>query len=104
MSATINGTAITQTATVTVTPATPSVITQTLLTAGNNTVNQTVYTTAAITPAPSTLITVAVLGHREAGATPSPTLSGGGMAAWTEVASGTLPTPPPPPPPPPTYP
>jgi hypothetical protein len=67
-----------------------SAITQTLLTAGTNPVNQKVYTTAAIAPAPNTLITVAVLGHSSLGTPPSPTVSGGGMQAWTEVASITF--------------
>ena len=43
-----------------------------------------------IAPAPNTLITVAVLGHNNTSAAPSPTLSGGGMAAWTEVATTTF--------------
>jgi uncharacterized repeat protein (TIGR01451 family) len=81
-------TAIMQTADVTV--ALPPVITHTLLTAGNNTANQKVYTTASIAPAPNRLITVAVLGHQGTSAAPSPTLSGGGMSAWTEVASETF--------------
>jgi hypothetical protein len=68
----------------------PARISHTLLTAGNNTVNQKVYTTAAISPAPNTLITVAVLGHRSTSPPPGATLSGGGMTAWTEVATITL--------------
>jgi len=77
--------------TVTVTVATPTVgIAHTLLTAGNNTANQKVYGTAAIAPAPNTLVTVAVLGHNSTSALASPTLSGGGMAGWTEVASVTF--------------
>jgi protocatechuate 3,4-dioxygenase beta subunit len=99
VSATANGTALTQTATITVTTQVPATITHTLLTAGNNTANQKVYTTAAISPAPNTLIMVAVLGHRATtgvsppiGAPPSPTLSGGGMTAWTEVATITFDT------------
>lgn len=67
-----------------------SAITQTLLTAANNTTNQKVYTTATIAPASNALITVAVLGHNSSSAPPSPTLSGGGMAAWTVVSSITL--------------
>ncbi len=86
VSATADGTAITQTANVTVTSAPPAGISHTLLTVGTNIVNQTVYTTASIAPAPNALITVAVLGHRTYGAV-SPTLSGGGMATWTQVAS-----------------
>ena len=63
-----------------------------LLTAGTNIVNQRVYTTGAIAPAPNTLITVAVLEHNSTSAPPSPTLSGGGMTTWTEVASVTFDT------------
>jgi len=90
VSATAGGTAITQTATVTVTPDAAATITQTLLTAGTDIVNQRVYTTASIAPAPNTLITVAVLEHNSTSAPPSPTLSGGGMTTWTQVASVTL--------------
>ena len=88
--ATLSGTttALNQTAIVSVAP--PSVIGQTLLTAGNNLVNQRIYTTAAITPAANALITVAVLGRVASGSSPSPTLSGGGMTAWTEVSSVTF--------------
>jgi hypothetical protein len=64
----------------------PAGITHTLLTAGNNLTNQNVYTTAAIAPAPNTLVTIAVMSHR-ATAPISPTVSGGGMTSWTEVAS-----------------
>ena len=87
VSATINGTAITQTATVTVfPPGSGETITHSLLAAGSNAVNQKVYTTASISPAPNALITVAVLNHRSSAAI-SPTLSGGGMTSWTLVAS-----------------
>ena len=87
VSATINGTAITQTATVDVTPpGSGGMITHTLLTSGNNAVNQKVYTTASISPTPNALITVAVLSHRSSAAI-SPALSGGGMSSWTQVAS-----------------
>jgi len=71
-------------------PAPPGVISQTLLAAGNNAVNGSVCTTASIAPAPNTLITVAVLGHSSASAPASPTLTGGGMAAWDAVASVTF--------------
>ena len=86
-SGTLGGTttAFDQTATVSVAP--PAVVAQTLLTAGNNPVNQRIYTTASISPAANALVTVAVLGRVASGSSPSPTLSGGGMAAWTEVAS-----------------
>jgi hypothetical protein len=99
--ATANGTAITQTATVEVTepepepepeppPTSTHPITHTLLTSGNNTANQKVYTTASISPAPNALITLAVLGHRAYGANPSPVVTGGGMTAWEEVATTTF--------------
>jgi hypothetical protein len=79
---------ITQTATVNVTTPGSSTITHTLLTAGNNTANQAVYTTASIAPAQNTLVTIAVLGHRQtSGALASPIISGGGMSAWTVVAT-----------------
>ena len=67
-----------------------STITHTLLAAGTNPVNQQVYTTAVIAPAPNTLVLVAVLGRMPTGASPSPTLSGGGMTSWTEVATVTF--------------
>ena len=89
VSATIAGTAITQTATVTVGSQAAADITHTLLTSGNNPVNQKVYTTASISPAPNALVTVAVMGNNSTSATPSPTLSGGGMSAWTVVATTT---------------
>jgi Galactose oxidase-like, Early set domain/Bacterial Ig-like domain (group 1)/Invasin, domain 3/Bacterial Ig-like domain (group 2) len=86
VSASINGTAITQTASVQVIAQTASSIVQTLLTSGNNPVNQKVYTTATIAPAPNALITVAVLMRRSSGAL-SPSVSGGGMSAWEAVTS-----------------
>jgi uncharacterized protein YjdB len=86
VSATADGVAIAQGTTVTVTPAPAGAIAHTLLTFGNNTVNQKIYPTAAITPGPNTLVTVAVLSHRSSGAI-SPTISGGGMSAWEQVAS-----------------
>jgi adhesin/invasin len=61
-------------------------ITHTRLTSGNNPVNQKVYATASIAPAPNALITVAVLSNRSTGAI-SPALTGGGMSTWTQVAS-----------------
>ncbi|HYT70967.1 MAG TPA: galactose oxidase-like domain-containing protein [Gemmatimonadales bacterium] len=64
-------------------------ITHTLLTAGTNTVDQKVYSTTPISPAANALITVAVMAHSSRAA-PSPTLSGGGMSAWTEVATITF--------------
>jgi hypothetical protein len=88
VSATANGTAITQTASVTVTVGPPpGTITHALLTSGHDVNNQQVYTTASIAPAPNALVTVAVLTHQSSSAAPSPTLTGGGMASWTVVAS-----------------
>ena len=87
VSATVNDTAITQTTPVTVTPpGSGQTISHLLLTAGNNSVNQKLYATAAIAPVPNTLVTVAVLSHRSTAAI-TPTLSGGGMSSWTQVAS-----------------
>ena len=65
-------------------------ISQTLLTAGQNLTNAATYTTGSISPAPNTLVTVAVMGQRSFGASPSPTVTGGGMSAWTEIASVTF--------------
>ncbi len=90
VSASANGTAITETATVQVTGHGGAAITHTLLTSGNEAVNQRVYRTASIAPAANALITVAVMGHNSTSAAPSPTLSGGGMPAWTEVATVTF--------------
>jgi hypothetical protein len=61
-------------------------ITHTLLTSGNEVLNQNTYTTASIAPAANTLVTIAVMSHR-ASATISPTVTGGGMASWDLVAS-----------------
>jgi hypothetical protein len=66
--------------------APPAGITHTLLTSGNTLTNQNVYTTAAIAPAPNSLVTIAVMSHRSTAAI-TPTVSGGGMASWTLVAS-----------------
>jgi hypothetical protein len=85
-------TAITQTAAVTVVPPGGATITHSLLTSGNNAVNQKIYPTASLAPAPNTLVTVAVVAHQGTTAPASPVLSGGGMAAWTEVASITFDT------------
>ena len=93
VSAAANGTAITATANVEVTPAPPPAtqpMTHTLLTSGTNTVNQKLYTTESISPAPNALITIAVLGHNSASAAPSPIITGGGMTEWTEVATVTF--------------
>jgi hypothetical protein len=61
-------------------------ISQTLLTSGNDVTNLNTYTTASVSPAANTLVTIAVLSHR-ASATISPTVTGGGMASWDLVAS-----------------
>ena len=71
-------------------PPPPGTIGQTLLTAGADPANQQVYTTASISPAANALVTVAVLEHNSSSAPPVPTLSGGGMSAWTQVASVTF--------------
>jgi hypothetical protein len=65
-------------------------ITHKLLTSGNSPVNQRVCTTASIAPAANALVTVAVMGHNTTAASPSPTVSGGGMTAWTQVATVTF--------------
>jgi hypothetical protein len=65
-------------------------ITQTVLASGHDPNNLRIYTTASIAPAPNALVTVAVLTHQSSSAAPSPTLSGGGMAAWDVVATTTF--------------
>jgi hypothetical protein len=65
-------------------------IVHTRLTSGNSGVNAKVCTTASIAPAANALVTVAVLGHNGTAAAPSPTVTGGGMAAWTQVATLTF--------------
>jgi hypothetical protein len=90
ISAAINSTAINQTAAVTVTSGGGGggggTIGATLLTSGADGSNQKTYTTASISPAPNALVTVAVLGRRSSGAM-TPTVSGGGLSSWTQVAS-----------------
>jgi hypothetical protein len=87
VAATADGTAITQTAAVTVVPESGgATITHSLLTAANDPANKNIYTTASIAPAPNTLVTIALLSHRVTGVI-SPTVSGGGMASWTLVTS-----------------
>ena len=90
ISATINSTAINQTAAVTVNPSGGGggggTVTPTLLTAAGDGVNQRVYTTASIAPAANALVTVAVLGRSGSGPF-TPTIAGGGMTTWTQVAS-----------------
>ncbi len=54
-------------------------ITSTNLASGSTATNLKVYTTAAIAPAPNTLITVAVLAKRT-GTPLTPSVTGGGMA------------------------
>jgi protocatechuate 3,4-dioxygenase beta subunit len=89
VSATANGVAVAQTATVTVTAPSGGAITHTLLTSGNDVNNVKVYTTASIAPAPNALVTVVVTTHNATAAAPVPTLSGGGMAGWDVVATTT---------------
>ncbi len=86
ITATVSGTAIDQKPTVQVAAQGAATITQTLLTSGNNAVNQKIYTTATITPAPNGLVTVAVLMRRSSGVI-SPAISGGGMTTWQLVAN-----------------
>lgn len=88
ITATANGVALTQTATVSVVPAggPPGPITPTLLASGASGTNAKIYTTASIAPAPNALVTVAVRSRRSSGPL-TPTLSGGGMASWTPVTS-----------------
>lgn len=90
VSATIDGTPINQTAAVTVTPPDggggTGTITQTHLTSGSSGANQRVYATASISPAPHALITIAVRSRRSSGPL-TPTITGGGMAAWAQVAT-----------------
>jgi adhesin/invasin len=87
VTATVNGsTQISQTATVNVTDNPTGTVEQTLLTAGNHTTNQKIYPTASVSPAPNSLVTVAILGHRSSTPAPIPTVSGLGMT-WTQVAT-----------------
>lgn len=60
-------------------------ITHSLLTSGTNLANAKIYTTASIFPAPNTLVTISVLSYRSRGSI-SPTVSGGGMSSWAQVA------------------
>jgi hypothetical protein len=69
---------------VTATP--PQGITHTVLTSGVVLTNQNTTTTASISPAPNTLVTITLLSHRST-ATISPIVTGGGMASWDLVAS-----------------
>jgi hypothetical protein len=88
VSASADGVALTQTAPVAVVAPGAVGIGHTRLTSGNNAANQAVYTTASIAPAPNALVTIAVLGHRQtSGVLASPTVAGGGMSAWTVVAT-----------------
>lgn len=76
-----------------ITPQVLPVIAPTVLTAGNSLTNGATYTTSSINPAPNTLVTVAVLGIRTFGASPSPTVTGGGMSTWTEAGPWYRPAP-----------
>ena len=69
---------------VTATP--PQGITHTLLTSGVVLTNQNTTTTASISPAPNTLVTITLLSHRST-ATISPIVTGGGMPSWDIVSS-----------------
>jgi len=86
VSAIAGGVLLGQPPTVTVTNQPPVAITHALLTSGVDTNALKVFTTPNISPAANALITVAVLARRSSGAQ-TPTLSGGGMATWTLVAS-----------------
>jgi hypothetical protein len=90
VSASANGTPLSQTATVTVTNEQVATISHSLLTVGANPANVKVYTTAPISPAPNTLVTVAVLTHRSSQPAPTAVVTGGGMSNWTEVAAVTF--------------
>lgn len=74
------------TAAATTASLTTGAITLTPLTAGTNATNLKIYTTAPIAPGPNALITVAVLSKRS-GTPLTPTVTGGGMTTWTQVAS-----------------
>jgi hypothetical protein len=65
-------------------------VVHTLLAAGGTAVNGKVCTTASISPTANALVTVAVLGHNGTAASPSPVVTGGGMAAWAPVATVTF--------------
>jgi Bacterial Ig-like domain (group 1)/Calcineurin-like phosphoesterase len=90
VSANAGGTAVTQTATVTVTDEQVGTITHSLLTVGADPANVKVYATAPISPAPNALVTVAVLTHRSSNPPPTAVITGGGMSNWTEVAAVTF--------------
>jgi protocatechuate 3,4-dioxygenase beta subunit len=90
VSASANGTPLSQTATVTVTNEQVATISHSLLTVGADPANVKVYTTAPISPAPNTLVTVAVLTHRSSMPAPTAVVTGGGMSNWTEVAAVTF--------------
>jgi hypothetical protein len=70
---------------ITATPPPSGEITHSLLTSGTDLANSKNYTTASISPAPNTLVTISVL-TRSNGST-SPTVSGGGMSSWSQVAT-----------------
>jgi hypothetical protein len=64
-----------------------SKVVHTLLTSGGSTEDQQVCTTASIAPAANALVTLAVMGHATSRVSASPEVSGGGMAAWAQVAT-----------------
>jgi galactose oxidase-like protein/Big-like domain-containing protein len=68
-------------------PTVATSIAHTLLTSGTSKANQRVCTTESVAPVANALVTVAVMGHNAADASPSPAVSGGGMSAWTQVAT-----------------
>jgi adhesin/invasin len=89
ISANINGTAVIQTAPVSVNPSAgggDGAILHTLLTTGSSSTNQKVYTTSPVSPAPNALVTIAVRSRRSGGPV-TPTITGGGMGSWTQIAS-----------------
>ena len=62
-------------------------VVHTLLTSGSSLADRQVCTTDSIAPVANALVTVAVLGSSLDHASASPTVSGGGMTAWTQVAT-----------------
>lgn len=56
------------------------------LTSGEDATDATSFTTASVSPSDNALVLVAVLSRRQSATPDQPTLSGGGMAAWTHVA------------------
>jgi adhesin/invasin len=91
VTASADGTPIAQVGNVMVTPpGAGGTIAHSLLTSGHDPTNLRSYTPGSISAVPNALVTVAVLTHQASAAAPSPTLTGGGMAAWDVVGSVTL--------------